>query len=71
MREKTIEDLLGDFRPVQSANRSTLTGGTVTIWLSAEDKARYDRLQEMSGRKFSKKVREVLMAIIERAEQRA
>lgn len=70
MREKTIEGILGDFKPTASGNRSSLTGGTVTIWLSAEDKARYDRLQKMSGRKFSNKTREVLLAVMELAEQR-
>lgn len=70
-KELSIEDILGDFDVTKPVTNSGLTGGTVTIWLSSEDKARYDRLQERSGRKFSKKAREVLIALIDIAESRA
>lgn len=44
---------------------------SVTVWLPRGAKARYDRLQEISGRRFSKKVREIIMAAIEKAEAKA
>lgn len=76
MREKpTLEAFLGDFRPVEGKNDQGQKGRRcVTIWLTPEDKARYDRLQEMSkgtGRKFSDVARKTLQALIDLAEQRA
>jgi shikimate kinase len=67
----TIEDLLGDFSPTPPEEpRSLKEGKPVTIWLPANAKAGYDRLQEKSGRRFGKKAREVLIELIELAEQR-
>lgn len=66
-----LDDILGDFTTAGGPTKSGLNGGTVTIWLSAEDKARYDRLQEQSNRRFSKKAREALILLMDLAEQRA
>lgn len=71
MEETTLNEILSDFRPTKTEEKNSLKGGSpVTIWLPAEAKARYDRLQENSGRKFSKKAREVLLALMEVAEAR-
>lgn len=71
MRETTISEILGDFSPtMKDSPKSLKEGRPVTIWLPAEAKARYDRLQEKSGRRFSKKAREILLALIEMAEAR-
>lgn len=43
----------------------------VTIWLSTEAKVKYDQLQKQTRRKFSKKAREALLALIDMAEARA
>jgi hypothetical protein len=69
MKEKTLNDILADFGPL-NADRKTAGKGRspVTIWLDPESKARYDKLQISSGRGFSKKAREVLLALIEAAE---
>jgi hypothetical protein len=67
---KSLNEILGDFNPSEASDKSALNGGTVTIWLSAADKARYDQLQIKSGRRFSKKAREALLALIEIAEAR-
>lgn len=68
MREKTISEILGDFSPNEASSSIKRDGQPVTIWLPAEAKARYDKLQKNSGRKFSKKARETLIALIEIAE---
>lgn len=68
----TLDDILGDFSPAQTEGRAPIKSGTtLTIWVPTDLKARYDRLQERSGRKFSKKAREVLLALIEMAEARS
>lgn len=73
--KQSLETILGDFKlggsdqPVGSQNRRC-----ITLWLRSEDKARYDRLQEMSrgsSRKFSDVTREALLMLIELAETRA
>lgn len=57
------------FEPKETSARETL-GAPVTIWLPAEYKARYDRLQEMSKKRFCKKIRQIIQAAIEMAEAR-
>ncbi|MES2355597.1 MAG: hypothetical protein V4568_14605 [Pseudomonadota bacterium] len=70
--EKSITDYLSDFNPGDGANPLSLkSGAPITIWLPADIKARYDKLQDMSGRKFSRKAREVLTALIHAAEAKA
>ena len=67
-----IQKLMEDFDPKASEqDRDYKYGRPVTVWLSAEDKARYDRIQKMSGRRFSKKLREVLKAALDVAEEKA
>lgn len=70
MHKTTINDLLGDFNLAADKEKGLTNGRTVTIWVSPDVKARYDRLQEKSGRQFSKKAREVLITLIEAAEAR-
>ena len=70
MKTISMDEILGDFNPKEKARGSNLKGGTVTIWLSPEDKARYNQLQECSGGRFSKKAREALLALIAAAEAR-
>jgi hypothetical protein len=70
--ELSLDEILADFNPTRSDQPSRLTGGTtITIWVSPEDKARWNRLQRMSGRRFAKKARELLLAAIELAEAKA
>lgn len=70
MKNKAIHDILSDFNPNEPCAESELKkGAPLTIWLPARDKARYDKLQKMSGRKFSKKVREVIQAVLDMVEE--
>jgi len=65
---RSIDEILKDFDPSQTKKEEDLRGGMVGIWLPAQHKVRYDKLQETSGRQFSKKAREVLLALIDAAE---
>lgn len=71
--KQSLDRILEDFNPKDTANTLSLkaSGAPVTIWLPAEAKARYDRLQEASHRQFSKKAREALLLLIDLAEARA
>jgi predicted DNA-binding protein len=70
--EKTLESILGDFSPsAPDTSESVRYGGSIAVWLPSALKARYDALQERSGKRFSKKVREAVVAMIELAEARA
>lgn len=71
MQATTLEDILGDFTaavPDDGARTKNCT--TLTIWVPLELKARYARLQERSGRRFGKKARAALIALIDAAEAR-
>lgn len=61
-------DLLKDFGPNVKAGNETVE--LIHIRVPADAKARYAQLQAKSGRKFSKTVREALIALIEAAEAR-
>lgn len=53
-------------------NQQTITfgrGECITVWMPEGYKKRYDHLQEVTRRKFSKLVREVIKSAIDRAEK--
>lgn len=71
MSETTLNDILADFDSTNAQGEGSLKGGKpVTIWLPLDAKEDYDRLQECSGRKFGKKAREALLALISAAKSR-
>lgn len=65
--KKSLDAILEGFVVGEDApdpmNRKALT-----IWLSPGQKEKYDRLQRKSGRRFCDKVRELIVAAIERYE---
>lgn len=72
MNNVSLDKLIADFDPTLKTNGSKIKeGGPVTIWLPAEYKAKYDRLQERSNRRFCKKVRELIVAAIDVTEPKA
>lgn len=72
MREKSLDQILGDFIPNAPAQpRGRRSGTTLTLWVPDDLKDRYDRLQQISNKRFSKKAREALEALIVAAEKRA
>jgi hypothetical protein len=71
MNKSLVEDLLGDFSPTPRDEFKTFKEGRpVTIWIPADSKAKYDKLQAKSGRRFGKKAREILIELIGLAEER-
>lgn len=71
MREKSLDAIMSNFDPTESVIENNLKGGTVTIWLSPEYKAKYEHLQKVSKRRFISKLRELVQAAIEVTESRA
>lgn len=74
MREKALDRILEGFDPNGPESETVRSGAPVTVWLPAKEKARYDRLQQMSkgrGRRFSDVAREALIAVIDAAEHKA
>ena len=74
MSAKTIAELFSDFNvtSIDSARRKApKERASVTIWLTPEAKARFDRLQQVSHRRFGKKVREMILAALDQAEKLA
>lgn len=74
-KETSLDAILEDVKLDEPAYESLkATGKPVTIWLSAEDKALYDQLQERtrgSGRRFSAIARDLLRVAMRRAVSRA
>jgi hypothetical protein len=70
MREKkSLDAILGGFDPSEPEAKDSLRDRKpITIWVPAYAKERYDRIQQKSGRRFSKKARELLLAALEMAE---
>lgn len=67
-----IQDIMSDFEINEQKSASDLsTGKPMTIWLPKEYKARYDRIQKMSRQRFSKKLREVIQAVIDKVDPAA
>ena len=68
--KKSLDSILENFNPSDSTHRIRLSDGKpLTIWLCQGDKDRYDRLQQTSGRRFCVKLRELILAAMEVAEQ--
>lgn len=66
---KSLDQILSDFNPTKQIRRPSLKeGAPVSVWLPQEYKTRYDRLQALSGRQFSEKLRQLMIAAIETAE---
>jgi hypothetical protein len=63
-----MQNSLSDILDQVSGEETDLKGGTITIWVSADMKARYDALQKLSRRRFAQKTRETIKALIVLAE---
>lgn len=72
MREQKFEDVLSDLELIDPTRRNSVnSGATLTIWLPADYKAIYDKLQKLTGRRMSRKVREVVQSLLKAAEAKA
>lgn len=69
MKEITISELLADFDKADAAREATpKLNECVSIKLTPEAKARFDILQQKSRKKFGKKLRAVILALIDAGE---
>jgi hypothetical protein len=70
----SLDAILGDFGTAEPEHKNDLDA-SVTIWIPANYKARFQALQSKTrgknGRKFSAIARDTLLALIELAEKRA
>lgn len=66
----SLNEILKDFNPTEPTmdEKQRLTAN-VTICVPVEVKEKFDRLQIKSNRRFGKKAREALLALIELAEK--
>lgn len=72
MRETSLDAIMESFDPTENdAPLRVKSGGCVSIWLPDPYKAQWDKLQSKTDRRFGKKVRELLVAAIEKAESQA
>lgn len=70
MANLDLKDILGDLE-VKEVESDWRSRSPITIWVPAEEKARYTRLQASTRRQFGKKAREALLALIDLAEEQA
>jgi hypothetical protein len=69
MKPNLLDDILSDFKTSSGpAISEELACSNITVRLPLAYKERYDRLQEQSGRRLSKKVRQMLIALLDAAE---
>lgn len=69
-RTRLLESILEDFDP-SGTSETAKHGVSLTLYVPADLKARFDRLQRLSKRQFHKKLREVVKIFIETAEAKA
>lgn len=69
--KRSLDAILDDFNWSAEEREDVKAGGPVTVWLTPKYKAKYDRLQEASNRRFIKKIRELVKAAIDRCEATA
>lgn len=69
---KSLDQIIGDFNASeQTAASSMKLGGHITVVVPSEYKDRYNRIQQVSRRRFAKKLRELVLAAIDIAEAQA
>lgn len=69
MSKRSLDEILSGFRASDPAKRSRIKDGApISVWLVPEYKEKYDSIQEKSGGKFCKTLRELVMAAIDSVE---
>lgn len=69
MNGHSLDEILASFKPDSSPDSKTPIESrcALTVWIPAEYKGAYDDLQKKSSRRFSKKIRELILAAIDKA----
>lgn len=69
MKTNQIRDIIRDFEINEPKLRNSLTDGTpLTIWVTKDDKKRYDEVQKLSDRRFSKALRRIIVAALDEVQ---
>lgn len=72
MEAPSLDKILEEFTSDEQIKKSNLReGGPATIWLPPEYKEKFDNLQTKSGRKFGRKIRELIIAAIDVTENKS
>lgn len=71
MSKDPIKDLMSDFDSTPGPESDSKNRRPITIWVPAATKEKYDRVQAASDRKLSKRVRKVVIEIIEHVDKSA
>jgi hypothetical protein len=69
--ELSLDQIFSDLDLSSDNEAMPARGTTITLWIPVEAKERYVRLQRRTGRRFSKKVRDLILAAITMAESKA
>lgn len=69
--DSLIDSLLGDIPLDASKSAGPEETAQINFWVPKSKKASYERLQKATGQKFGKRVRDIIVKAIERAEERA
>lgn len=62
----SLDDIFEGFEIIEHEPLTSKNRGGVTIWLPEEYKAKFQELQQRTGRRFGKKVQQLLMKSIDR-----
>jgi hypothetical protein len=68
MERKIISNLLGDLGKAKGESKKSGLNKAVTLKVSDEAHERYERLQQLTGREISKKVRALFLMVLDEAE---
>jgi hypothetical protein len=71
MLDKSFDDILENFSAGEHDETFHERHKPLTVWIPNTQKSKYDNLQKKSGFEFSKRLREIIILAIEKAEQRA
>jgi predicted DNA-binding protein len=70
--DKTIDSILDNFHLESSTEmKGKPISVTLTLWVPVEYKAKYDRIQAKSGKRFAKVLKEVIKKSIDRFDDQA
>lgn len=67
-KNNLIDSVFKDFESNLTDNHDTPSRQAITIWVPDEYKAKYDKLQEITKRKFGKLVKEVVKKSIDKVQ---
>ena len=68
--ERSLDDILDSLDTTGERSHTGERGACITFWVTPEAKAKYDRIQQTTGRKFHKTAKELLLTAIRRAESK-